>query len=344
MAELRYNNQSGIIGTTLTAPAAGTSQAITGLFTAVPDFATIVAPDYIKLELDYGTSKFEVVYLTAYTAGSLNGTITRGAEDATNWPPVAHTGGSGTWAGAASVADFAGLAGADVTTVAGSNIVLSATANICPVLVTAGGHTITPGRAPTNSGDILIVTVTQNATGGYAYTLAGFTGAAVYASGAAVSITTSPNAADIYIGVPNEAGTDWIWLSSAEVVLGYLPIQELEEADAITGTVTLSLPATGDTVQTITQASGTTITVANPSTYPPAGYAVSFELIITTFSSGSVTLPAASGTCRYGAALGTAGGAAPTLAVSHVYKFIVSCTDSNGTTGHWDWSFVGQFA
>jgi hypothetical protein len=101
MAVLRYNNQAGLIGFTLNTSTG--SQAITGLFGVAPSFATITGTDYIKLVLDAGTSSFEVVYLTAYISGSLNGTITR-AQEGTS--AVAHTSGSSTWANSHTANDF----------------------------------------------------------------------------------------------------------------------------------------------------------------------------------------------------------------------------------------------
>jgi hypothetical protein len=116
--EISYNNQAGFLGATLDAPAAGTSQVITNFFGVAPNFATLVPPDYIKVVLDYGTGNYEIVYVTAYTQGSKNATVTRGAEDATNWPPVAHTAGTSTWSNGPTMADFgiASLGGPGVAT------------------------------------------------------------------------------------------------------------------------------------------------------------------------------------------------------------------------------------
>lgn len=107
MSEIRYNNQGGSLGTTLDAPAAGTSQVINGLFAVAPDFATLTSGQFIKILLfDPIFGAYEITYLTAYTAGSRNGTLTRGAEDAANWPPVAHAQLTGEWANVPSAADF----------------------------------------------------------------------------------------------------------------------------------------------------------------------------------------------------------------------------------------------
>src|SRR5258708_6193970 len=76
---LKYNFQQGATGTALSTSSSGTSQAITGLFAVAPSFATITGSDYIPLVIDpFGTQ--EIVWITAYTAGSLNATITRGSE------------------------------------------------------------------------------------------------------------------------------------------------------------------------------------------------------------------------------------------------------------------------
>jgi hypothetical protein len=99
VAELRYNNQSGLLGS-LPLSSGGT----TITFAVAPNFATLTSGQFIKLVLDAGTSNFEVVYLTAYTSGQTTGTISRAAEDSTNWPAVSHTstsgpsGGTATWA------------------------------------------------------------------------------------------------------------------------------------------------------------------------------------------------------------------------------------------------------
>lgn len=91
------NFQDGTINATLNTSTG--SQVITGLFKAVPAFPTLISPQFIKLVLDFN----EVVYLTAYTSGSLNGTITRGREGTT---PVAHTAGSGSWFNAPTVQNW----------------------------------------------------------------------------------------------------------------------------------------------------------------------------------------------------------------------------------------------
>lgn len=100
MARLRYNNQSGFLGGT-----GLTNSGTTITFAAAPNFATIVAPDFIVLVLDPGTPNMEVVYLTAYTAAATTGTITRAAEDGTRWPAVAHSVGAA-WSNDPTVADY----------------------------------------------------------------------------------------------------------------------------------------------------------------------------------------------------------------------------------------------
>ena len=105
MAEIRYNNQQGVLG----ADPGPSGTTIT--FAVAPDFATLTAGQTITLALDAGLPTFEIVYLTAYTAGSTTGTITRAAEDGTKWPAVAHPIAAGppqtgTWANSPTVNDF----------------------------------------------------------------------------------------------------------------------------------------------------------------------------------------------------------------------------------------------
>jgi hypothetical protein len=80
VSRLRVNNQGGVTGASLSSSSSGTSQAITGLFAVAPAFATIVAPDYYVVIFEPNTANYEITYLTAYTAASLDGTVTRGQE------------------------------------------------------------------------------------------------------------------------------------------------------------------------------------------------------------------------------------------------------------------------
>jgi hypothetical protein len=87
---LRYNNALGTLGASLA------SGGTTISFVTAPPFATIVPPDYIPLVIDPPSdpspnSSFEIVYLTAFSAGASTGTITRGQEGTT---PVSHIGGA----------------------------------------------------------------------------------------------------------------------------------------------------------------------------------------------------------------------------------------------------------
>lgn len=85
MTRLRYNN----VGGTIQAALAATDTTITFSGGAnTPPFATIVPPDYIPIVLNppFGVtpaSAFEVVHMTAYTAGATTGTIQRGQEGTT---------------------------------------------------------------------------------------------------------------------------------------------------------------------------------------------------------------------------------------------------------------------
>jgi hypothetical protein len=80
VSRLRANNLGGSTGASLGSSSSGTSQAITGLFAVAPAFATIVAPDYYVVIFEPNTANEEITYLTVYTSGSLDGTITRGQE------------------------------------------------------------------------------------------------------------------------------------------------------------------------------------------------------------------------------------------------------------------------
>ena len=122
MAEVRYNNQSGKLATVGT-DVTNSPSATTINFATAPNFATLTAGQTITLALDAGLSTFEIVYLTAYTAGATTGTVTRAAEDSAKWPAVAHPVATttGTWNNAPTVSDFPaalppnGAAGGDLT-------------------------------------------------------------------------------------------------------------------------------------------------------------------------------------------------------------------------------------
>ena len=111
MARLRYNNESGFLG----ADPGASGTTIT--FAKAPNFATITGSDYIPIALDANLPTYEIVWLTAYTAGSLTGTITRAAEDSTNWPAVAHptSATTGTWGCDATLTDYEAVGGGVTT-------------------------------------------------------------------------------------------------------------------------------------------------------------------------------------------------------------------------------------
>ena len=95
MARIPYNNQFGALATVGTDVTNSTSATLIN-FAVAPNFALIVAPDYIPLVLDAGKAGMEIVWLTAFAAGATSGTVTRQAEDATRYPAIAHA--AGTWA------------------------------------------------------------------------------------------------------------------------------------------------------------------------------------------------------------------------------------------------------
>jgi hypothetical protein len=106
MARLRLNNLAGTTGASLGASSSGTSQAITGLFAVAPAFATLVAPDYYVVIFEPNTANYEISYLTNYTAGSLDGTVTRGQEG--TGAPAHPFGTSGVpWQHGSTAQDFA---------------------------------------------------------------------------------------------------------------------------------------------------------------------------------------------------------------------------------------------
>jgi hypothetical protein len=142
VARLRYNNQAGTLGAD---PGSGGT---TLTFASAPDWATIVAPDYIPVILDPGTGTFEIVYVTAFTVGGTTATMTRAAEDGTNWPAVAHP-GPGKWAHGPIVSDFLPRPDTIAATVETANYTLALT-DIGSVVEmnSASGVTLT---VPTNA-------------------------------------------------------------------------------------------------------------------------------------------------------------------------------------------------
>ena len=88
--EIQLNNETGQLGTGLAAATAGQVQVVTDLFSTPPNIPTVADPNYVKIEVNPGTQVYEVLWLVSYVPGSVNGTVIRGAEDATDWPPVAH--------------------------------------------------------------------------------------------------------------------------------------------------------------------------------------------------------------------------------------------------------------
>ena len=160
---LRYNSQRGQIS------AAAMTNSQTGITVAVaPNFATIVAPDYIPLTLDPNTATMEIAYLTAYTSGATTGTITRGAEDATLHPAAAH-GVSATWDHGPTVQDFrpwsnAATAGAlpTITFTSGTGAQVSTTKDVfltVPVTLTTAAGTCKVEISPDNTTYSTLVTL-----------------------------------------------------------------------------------------------------------------------------------------------------------------------------------------
>lgn len=95
---LRIDNQSGFLGAPVDAGGA------TVTFASPPGFRTLTAPDYYALELEPGTTRFEIVYLVGFTAGSSTGVVMRGMEGTS---AVAHGGGVA-WSHSPTAFDFLG--------------------------------------------------------------------------------------------------------------------------------------------------------------------------------------------------------------------------------------------
>ena len=176
MSRLRYNNQNGTLGGALT------NSGTTITFSSAPNFATLTGTDYIPLFLDYGTATFEIVYLTAYTAAATTGTITRGAEDSTRWPAVAHNSGSGTWACASSIQDFVG-----------GTVVRSSSASVGineVTVVTAAAQTMTLPSAPPTTGTTN--SITNNSSGVCTVARGGSDTISHYQTGSLTSLVLAP--------------------------------------------------------------------------------------------------------------------------------------------------------
>ena len=161
MTEVRYNNESGSLATVGT-DVTNSAVATTINFAVAPNFATLTGGQTITLALDAGNPHFEIVYLTAYTAGATTGTVTRAAEDATNWPAVAHPvaagpPATGTWTCAPTVNDFSSSGSSSlVPTNYNAGATISGTGQLA--LVNTAG-TVTLPASPANGG---VITVLNN--------------------------------------------------------------------------------------------------------------------------------------------------------------------------------------
>lgn len=102
MARLKYNNCATKLGASLTAGALSITFTAALTYNDGTQVPTITGVDYLPLSIDSGNTSFEVVYLTAYTAGATTGTIARGQDTTAQ---VAHNSGA-TVVDAPNVADF----------------------------------------------------------------------------------------------------------------------------------------------------------------------------------------------------------------------------------------------
>jgi hypothetical protein len=191
--ELQYNNESGTLGAALT------SSGTTITFEVAPNFATLTAGQYIKLCLDEGTSSFEIVYLTAYTAGATTGTITRQAEDSTNWPETTHSLG-GTWVNAPTVADFGGGGVSSVFTRTGA------------VVAESGDYTVSEvtGAAPIASPTFTGTTTAPE------FSASGLTGATAASRYVGATTSGAPASGTFAVGdfVLDQTGVVWVCVTA----------------------------------------------------------------------------------------------------------------------------------
>lgn len=148
MPELMYNNQYGSLVASGTDVTNSTTASVIH-FASPPDFATIVSPNFVKLGLNPGTSTYEIVYLTAYTSGSVAGTVLRAAEDGVNWPAVTHP--NGTWVCAPSQQTFTAqqIGGNHSSKLQGWFAAL-ANRNFAKTNIVCIGDSITEGQGATN--------------------------------------------------------------------------------------------------------------------------------------------------------------------------------------------------
>jgi hypothetical protein len=232
MTRLRYNNQNGTLGAALT------SSGTTITFTSAPDFATITSPDYIPISLDVGTTTYEIVYLTAYTAGATTGTITRAAEASSLWPAVAHNSGSGTWCVAATTLDFPQAA---------VNRTVSGTMGVGEVTFFTGatGQTLTLPSAPSAGTPASVTNSSANAV--------------TIARGGSDLITHYQTTGLSQIVIAPNMEISFTYIGSVWFVTdgGFIPGQMLARTTYATGA---TYPATGGFTTTLTAIDSTNLT------------------------------------------------------------------------------------
>lgn len=266
MARLLYDNQTGTLGASLSASTSGTSQTITGLFASAPGFATLNGTDYIPLTICdspgvvAGTpgTNFERVWLTAYTAGSKDGTILRGQEG-TSAP--AHSSTS-LWDVAAASQDVIGPVGSGPVQ------------DVTVTNTSASSRTLTLGAAPTQGNILILMLATETNTVTATLSQTGVTWAQ------ALAVTTNGRA-ELWIGTVGSGASATLTVTLSAASYGSAV---LSEWSGLHGTIdtsaTLShagtngtwspviVPATDTLVVALVSASGFSAGTSSANNYP----------------------------------------------------------------------------
>jgi hypothetical protein len=207
MARLRYDNAVGTLGGSLTAGATSIT------FASAPSFATLTGSDYIPLVLDPASgiapnTNYEVVHLTAFTAGATTGTIARGQDGSS---AQTHANGA-TWMCAPVSLDVVGGENVNTVGTSGSSQTISDPwtsppfYTITDLKLTAACTLTFPTAA---AGKSFTIILRQDATGLRTVTWPTVT----WLTGGTPSLSTAANAVDVATFVCTD-GTNWIGMFS----------------------------------------------------------------------------------------------------------------------------------